>query len=231
MKRVFIFICIAVMIVAMSSCRSKGGKGIFTPTSSGRPYEVMVVVTPEVWSHPSGKALAEVLRSNVPGLPQPESSFRVSHVAPVDMDATLKLFRNIIIVDIQDIYSRPKLKATQDIYASPQTIMTIQSPDEATFEKFVTNNKQVIVDFFTKNEINRQIRNLREDYNKIISEDIQAKFGCNIYMPVELQGNAAKKRKDFYWASTNRAVADMNFIMYTYPYRSKKNIYIRFFCT
>lgn len=145
------------------------------------------------------------------------------------MDATLKLFRNIVIVDIQDIYSKAKLKAGNDVYAAPQTIMTIQAPTEAELETCVTRNKQVILDYFIKNEMNRRIATLREEHNKIISEDIQAQFGCNINMPLELQGKAAKKGKDFYWASTNRAVADLNFVMYTYPYRSKKTFTLDFF--
>lgn len=229
MKRLLIFICLATVIFAMTSCSSKGGKGLFTPTSSGRPYEVLVVVNPGVWDRPSGRALHDVLSANVPGLPQPESSFRISHVAPKDMDATLKLFRNIVVVDIQDIYSKAKLKAGNDVYATPQTIMTIQAPTEDALKTCVTKNKQVILDYFTKNEMNRRIATLREDYSKIISEDIQAKFGCNINMPLELQGKAAKKGKDFYWASTNRAVADLNFVMYTYPYRSKKTFTLDFF--
>ena len=36
-------------------------------------------------------------------------------------------------------------------------ILTIQAPNEEEFEKFVEENKQTIVDFFTRAEMNRQI--------------------------------------------------------------------------
>lgn len=59
---------------------------------------------------PAGRALFDVLDTNVPGLPQAERSFRISNVDPQHFDRVLKIFRNIIIVDIQDIYTQPKLK-------------------------------------------------------------------------------------------------------------------------
>ena len=43
----------------------------------------------------------------------------------------------------------------KNVYAAPQSILTIQAPDEASFEKFVEENRQVIVDFFTRAEMNR----------------------------------------------------------------------------
>ena len=42
------------------------------PTSSGRPYEVLVVVDDQLWQRPAGRALFDVLDTDVPGLPQPE---------------------------------------------------------------------------------------------------------------------------------------------------------------
>lgn len=96
---------------------------------------------------PAGRALFDVLDTNVPGLPQAERSFRISNVDPQHFDRVLKIFRNIIIVDIQDIYTQPKLKFSRDVYASPQMIMTIQAPNEDEFEEFVAKNSKVIIDF------------------------------------------------------------------------------------
>ena len=57
-----------------------GKKGVFTPTSSGRAYEVLVVVEPGLWERPAGRALFDVLDSDVPGLPQSERSFRIMYL-------------------------------------------------------------------------------------------------------------------------------------------------------
>lgn len=220
MKRIaFYFTLMLMAMFVLPSCK-KGGKSLFTPTSSGNPYEMLVVMDKDMWENrPAGRALFEVLDTDVPGLPQPERSFRISQIGPSHFDRVMRIFRNIIVADIQPIYTQPKLKYTRDAYASPQMIMTIQAPDEESFAEYVAHNKQVILDFFTKSEMNRQIASLKKKHNDLISTKVGSLFGCDVWIPVDLQNY--KVGKDFLWASTNRATADMNFVMYSYPYTDK----------
>lgn len=215
MKRFMLYLSVMLMVLAFASC-SKGKKSVFTPTSSGRPYEILVVVDPGVWERPAGRALFDVLDTDVPGLPQAERSFRISYTAPRNYDQVLKLFRNIIIVDIQDIYTQPKFKYAQNVYAAPQTILTIQAPNEKSFEEFVEKNKQTIIDFFTKTELNRQINILKDKHSDYISTKVGSMFDSDIWLPAELANS--KEGEDFFWASTNTPTADMNFVIYSYPY-------------
>ena len=218
MKRIAFYLSLVLVVLVLASCK-KGQKNLFTPTSSGRPYEVLVVVNKPVWDRPAGRALFDVLDTNVPGLPQAERSFRIPNVDTQHFDRVLKIFRNIIIVDIQDIYTQPKLKFSRDVYASPQMIMTIQAPNEDEFEEFVAKNSKVIIDFFVKAEMNRQITLLKQKHSDVISTKVGSIFDCDIWVPIELANY--KEGKDFLWASTNRATADMNFVMYSYPYTDK----------
>ena len=122
---------------------------MFTPTSSGRPYEVLVVMDKNTWEAPTGRALYNVLDTDVPGLPQSERSFRISQIPLDRLQRSFKIFRNIIIADIQPgYYTQPKLKFTRNAYASPQMILTIQAPNEESFAEFVEKNGQTIIDFF-----------------------------------------------------------------------------------
>jgi len=218
MKRMLFYWSCALLMVVLASCK-KDGKGLFTPNSSGRPYEVLAVIDKDMWERPAGRALFDVLDTDVPGLPQAERSFRISNTDPQHFDRILKIFRNIIVADVQDIYTQPKIKFTRDLFASPQMIMTIQAPDEKSFEEFVTRNKQVIIDFFVKAEMNRQIAALKKKHSDLVSTKVGSMFDCDIWVPTEL--DSYKQGKDFLWASTNRATADMNFVMYSYPYTDK----------
>ena len=152
MKKYFSYLSIALVTFVFASCGLKGNH-----TSSGRAYELLVVVDHGVWDRAAGRALHDALDSDMPGLPQSEPSFRIMYTSPKDYDSTLKLIRNIIIVDIQDIYTKASFKYAKDVYANPQMILTIQAPNEEEFEKFVEENKKTIVDFFTRAEMNRQI--------------------------------------------------------------------------
>ena len=214
----------ALMALVLFSCEGngkKGGKSLFTPVSSGRPYEMLVVIDKGMWERPAGRALFNVLDSDVPGLPQPERSFRISQIIPSKFDRGFRIFRNIIDVDIQPIYTQPKLKYSRDSYSSPQMIMTIQAPDEQSFEDFVTKNRQVIVDFFTKAEMNRQINVLKEKYSPVVAAKVGSIFGCDVRIPAEL--DRYKEGKDFLWASSdnNSTNTSLNFVIYSYPYADK----------
>ena len=218
MKKYLFFLGMALVALIFSSCNGK--KGVFTPTSSGRAYEILVVVDHALWERPAGRALYDVLDTDVPGLPQSERSFRIMYTSPKDYDSTLKLIRNIIIVDVRDIYTKPAFKYAKDVYAAPQLILTIQAPNEQEFEKFVEENKQQIIDFFTRAEMNRQIAQLQHKHNDYISTKVGSKFDCDIWLPAELA--SSKEGKDFFWASSNTASGLVNICMYSYPYEGPR---------
>ena len=60
MKRIAFYLSLVLVVLVLASCK-KGQKNLFTPTSSGRPYEVLVVVNKPVWDRPAGRALFNVL--------------------------------------------------------------------------------------------------------------------------------------------------------------------------
>ena len=218
MKKHLFYLSMALVLTLFSACSGK--KGVFTPTSSGRAYEILVVVDPGVWERPAGRALFDVLDSDVPGLPQSERSFRIMYTSPANYDATLKLIRNIIIVEInKDLYTQPKFKYAKDVYAAPQSILTIQAPDEASFAKFVEENKQVIIDFFTHAEMNRQISALKDKHSNYVFTKVKSMFDSDVWVPGELV--STKEGKDFFWAGTNAATGDQNFVIYSYPNTDK----------
>lgn len=216
MKRLVFLLSMFCVTLIMVSCKSDG-KSMLTPASSGRPYEVLVVAEDNCWMS-KDSSLYHVLDTDVPCLPQSERSFRISRVRPAYYDKSMRLFRNIILVDInQSKYTQTKFKFARDVYSSPQMIMTIQSPSQTDFDEYVARNGQVIIDFFTRAEMNREVAQLEKKHNKTISAKVGSMFDCDIWMPIEM--DSYKSGENFFWASTN--LNDMNFVMYSYPYRDK----------
>ena len=223
MKRIAFYFSFVMLAVVLASCRNNG-KSIITPVSSGRPYEVLVVADDNCWMSPDS-ALYHVLDTDVPGLPQAERSFRISRVRPAHFDRVMRIFRNIIIADIQDIYTQTKFKYTRDAYASPQMIMTIQSPSADDALEYITKNSQVIIDFFTSAEMNRELQDLKEEknHNKNFLDSVKKKFGCEILITKNIR--SIKSGKDFLWASdiSNNNSSIQNYVIYSYPYTSVDN--------
>ena len=208
--------------------KSKKKKGLLTPNATGLPYEMLVVMDDEQWERPLGRAVFNVLDSDVPGLPQSERSFRISRVAPSAFNSnTFRIMRNIIKVDIQDIYSQPKFKFARNVYSHPQMIMTLQAPDEASLAEYINANQQSIIDFFTKAEMNREIENLREKHNPEVSRLAREILDVDVWVPWEV--NRFKKGKDFFWASTNVGKKDMSIVLYAYPYTDKNTFTLEYF--
>ena len=86
MKKYSFILCIALVAFVVASCGLKGNH-----TSSGRAYELLVVVDHGVWDRAAGRALHDALDADMPGLPQSEPSFRIMYTSPKDYDSTLKL--------------------------------------------------------------------------------------------------------------------------------------------
>ena len=207
---------------------SQKKKNLLMPNASGLPYEMLVVMDDAQWDRPLGRAVFNVLDSDVPGLPQSERSFRISRVEPDGFNSNMfKIMRNVIKVDIQNIYTQPKFKFARNVYSYPQMIMTLQAPDEESLTEYINNNQQSIIDFFTKAEMNREIENLRERHNPEVSRLAEEILGVDIWVPWGL--NKFKKGKDFLWASTNVGKKDMNLVLYSYPYTDKNTFTLDYF--
>ena len=207
---------------------SKKKKPLLMPNATGLPYEMLVVMDDEQWERPLGRAVFNVLDTDVPGLPQSERSFRISRVDPSAFNSNMfRIMRNVIKVDIQDIYSQPKFKFARNVYSYPQMVMTLQAPDEASLAEYINANQQSIIDFFTKAEMNREIDNLREKHNPEVSRLAREILDVDVWVPWEV--NRFKKGKDFLWASTNIGKKDMSIVLYSYPYTDNNTFTLEYF--
>ena len=203
-------------------------KSFMMPNASGLPYEMLVVMPDDQWERPLGRAVYNVLDTDVPGLPQSERSFRISRVDPSAFNSNMfRIMRNVIKVDIQKIYTQPKFKFARNVHSYPQMVMTLQAPDEASLTAYVEKNAQSILDFFTKAEMNREIELLREKHNPEVSRLAGEILDVDVWVPWEV--NKFKKGKDFLWASTNTGKKDMNIVLYSYPYTDTNTFTLEYF--
>jgi len=214
MKRKVIYLLMFIMLALFTAC--KDGK-LLAPVASGRPYEVLVVMDTKFWENPNGRALFNVLDTDIPGLPQPERSFHISQTSPKDFNRTLNLFRNIIIVDVNPkMYTKVRMKFSRNVYAMEQIILHINAPSEEAFAEHVREHSQDIIDFFTKTEMNRLCVNLQEKHSAVTEQLAKEMFDCEFFAPEEIKNY--KKGENFFWTSNNTASGMVNICMYSYNY-------------
>ena len=242
MKKVFLFLLSIVLIVSCGETTDKTGTSIgklgkdvksaldIKRYSMGSAFEVLLVCEDEVWESTAGMALKQALDTPVPGLPQQEASFKVTRRNYDNFGSTEQAFRNIILVDINNSYSKCEFRFERNVYAEPQIVMAIYAPDKRSFGEYVNKNAQVIVDFFNEKEREYQINELGKKYNKEIMSLILQKFGCTIMIPSNINGR--KSGRDFVWISDYNnpsKVEIMNFAVYSYPYTSYDNFSKEYF--
>lgn len=219
----FVITTIMVVLVAMSSCSGNGKKSrksILVPTSSGNPYEVMVVAEDSVWEGYAGLALRDVLNKPMQGLPQDESTFHTSHIKYDHYDRITNIFRNIVLLKVNDEFTQPKLKMVRDEHSSPQLIMTLQGPDQVSLSTYITEHTNQIIRYFSSEEINRAARDLVDEHNIKFAQKVKEMFDCELCIPIDI--NKMKVGEDFIWASNDALTGIQNIVIYSYPYVSEK---------
>ena len=209
-----------------------GKKSVLTPTSAGSPYEILLVAAEDDFHNGVVDSLYAVLTDDVAGIAQSEPCFKVSRITQNNLSKTLRLCRNIIIVKIDPVmYSTCKFKYSRNVYAAPQIVATIQAPDARRCKHFIENNRDMIMDFFTKAEINRQADLLREDHQPHVQQTAKKLFDCDIWAPTEL--TKVKTGRNFLWARCEKIVRnveqDINLVIYSYPYRDPKTFTEEYF--
>lgn len=205
-QRFYTFMATMFVALLLVSCN------LMSPASSGRPFEVLVVANTETQQ----KAIDNALETYVEGLPQPELSFRLMHTNMQGYDSTMKLVRNIVIADVQDIYTTTKVKVAKNTYANHQIILTIQSPSDSELATYVAKNSDKLVEYINKAEIDRQVAVLKKDHSQVALHLTDSLFGCKVLLPKDFI--STKKAKDFLWIGTKSTSSERFFIMYSYPY-------------
>lgn len=210
------------LLCCLSFVGCRNGSVSILPTSTGMPSEVLVVYDDKTKASEAGKALIDVLLSDVAGLPQEEPNFNVSSVSPSQFDNLLKPVRNILIIEVSDIYSATKMTYSRNLWADSQMVMYIKSPSHESLLEYVTNNQQTIIDFFVNAEINRFIKLQSKKYNKAAKDSLMTQLGIGVNIPGELK--TMKQGENFFWISNNQYRSRLDFVAYTVPYTSANQL-------
>lgn len=223
--RIQIFISILLILSACAGEKHPNGQrrtkaSLLTPTSSGNPYEVMVVADDSVYTGYAGKALKTILDRPLLGLPQAEEQFHKSHITQKNFNKITNIFRNIVRINISREYTKAKMKVERDVHSTPQLIITIQGPNQVMVSQFITEHTRDITSLITSQEINTAANTLYYEHNVKFAKKVKDLFDCEFYIPVDI--NKMKIGKNFIWASDDGLSVIQNICIYSLPYVSEK---------
>ncbi len=214
MKTKLSFFLFSVLLLA--SC----GKGSYTlPTVTGTKYEVLVVMNKDEWKAPAGRSLVALLDQDMQCLPQPEPVMNISRCDLKDFTDLLKPSRNILLTEISDKYTSPKIIYTTNKWAEPQSVVRVVAPNDSSFVSTIHKYGNNILNYFLKTERDRQIAFNKDYVNKQVQEEIEKLYGIQIDITQGI--NKVTKKKDFYWITNDNPGVRQDIVIYTYPYTDK----------
>ena len=217
MKQFPLFIFFLITVFVMSSCEGK--KKSYTKHSSGKTAEMIISTNGELtWNGVVGDSIRSFFNRDFTILPQPEPLFEFVHI-PIQKLKGNKMFKshhNILIVEIDEKYSKAAIDAQKDLWASPQRVIQITAPDASSFIDFFDKKKEVILSILMDSEYERLI----QTYHAFKDHSVQQAVKDNFKFKLEIPGGyyVAKKQAGFMWIRKETQHNSQGIIIYTYDF-------------
>lgn len=215
MKRYIILLALLPSLVLLTGSCAKEKQKQLLPGISGKAGEVEIVSTKALWESEVGGAIRTVLQAEYPYTPQKESKYRIYNVPPEGFVNVFRFHRNILYVHIADTCTQ-KLTINKNVWAEPQTMITVFAPDEASAAELILAKNEKICETFEDAERERVIINAKAFPNEGLSSLVRNQFGGSPWFP---SSYSMKKRTDnFVWISYETTYTTQGIFIYRFPY-------------
>jgi len=206
----------AASFIFLTACQSGGG-GV-SKNITGRAGEIVVVVNEDVWEGNVGSIVRNSLAQEHVALPQDEPLF---DLIPVPRDAFTNVFRttrNILQVRISSNIDSVGVAFQENIWASPQAVVTIQAKNEQEFNDLYQKSNNKIISFFLKAERDRLFSNYSKYHESGIYNVLNENFGVTMNVAPGFQ--IAEQKDDFIWLRYETPEVAQGIILFSYPFVS-----------
>ena len=210
MKRLTILAALATMIFA--GCNNVREKVL--PQISGKAGEVVIVIEDQVWKS-TADTIENILKADVPGLPQEEPMFDVVRIPNSAFSEIFQRHRNIISCRIASD-STANIKVAHDLWATPQTVIQIVAPSAQAFEQLFSDNREKIVGLLLKAEQDRIIKNYSTFPERQVMNKLAKATGVTMTIPKGYTFDM--DTNNFVWISHETPEISQGLFVYYYDY-------------
>lgn len=182
MKRTILSLIALVVVILSVGCTVKPSAP--SRTSIGAPYEAFVICDDNSWNEGMDSVVYRSLGARVLGLPRPESYFYVvDHRDQNQLSDIDRKYANILSININPSYAEPQLMVADNVYARPQTIVTVNAASAADAKEYIANHGAEICGLFEMGERNRQLANSRRSSTPKLMEALKNHIGIEMHIP------------------------------------------------
>ncbi|MFA5325788.1 MAG: DUF4837 family protein [Bacteroidales bacterium] len=225
MKKNIVFITFLIGILLFTSCSDKNKRKVILPSISGKAGEIAVIATKGQWETEPGTTIRSILATDCPYLPQREPLYTLFNVPQNAFTKIFQVHRNILFINIKDDNNKAKITVRKNIWAEPQTVITITAPNSESASVFIENNKETILNVFEQAERDRIIKNSKTFEEYPLRKSVTATIGGSPYFP---KGYSMKKNTpNFIWISNETSYINQGIFIYIYPYTSPEQLTLK----
>lgn len=214
------------IVVAAVAALTVGCKAFHTvgagSTSTGRPYEVIVICAQPQWQSELGDTLQAILRQPVAELPKFEPMFDVMRILPNNFKSLVERHRNVVNVLVREDIDKPSISVQYDVTAKPQVFVTVKGPDNRSTAEYVAQNQDNLLYVLEKAERDRSVSYARRYFSPQLQELIGKAFGVQMYVPDNFK--LRTESDDMVWISQEFPTASQGFFIYKYPYTGPEDL-------
>ena len=172
-KKNFIF-----LVVILNSC--SGNDKLTLVESSGRINHILIVIKNSDWKGDVGDALRDIITTPLVGLPQEEYQFSINQISPQTFNSLFKRNRNIMFVGYDSIAN---FYSNSNIYAAPQTTLTILGKNKEDLIKNINSHKNDLISTFKNNDLKVYQKKITSEHHNLKEIETFNKLGFTLKLP------------------------------------------------
>jgi hypothetical protein len=205
-------------IILLTSC-SDTKPELTLVNSTGKINHLLVVIKNTQWQGEVGDEIRKILGSPVLGLPQPETQFNVTQVAPEYFGSMFKTSRSVLYITIGD---KNQFSIQNDMYSKPQRIIQIVGKDNISIAQLLQKHQNELITVFKNNDL--------YSTQKMLNKDLWDKEKLKTLKSLGIQLNIPKKYRmvddngAFLWMRNPISSGSMNIIVYSVPILSDDDL-------
>lgn len=205
-----------VIVSFLVSCASGEDKKTLKQ-ANGRINSMLIVMKNSEWQGEIGDKLRGIIAEPVLGLPQPEAQFEVAQVPPENFGSMFKATRSVLNIGIGDENS---FIVEENVYASPQRIVTITGKSEEDLLAEIDENGQKIISVFKEADIKSIQQNISKKFWDPTKIKTFQEKGYSLRIPKTY--SKVEDNGDFLWYRYHlNGGNSMELISYTIPITSE----------
>jgi hypothetical protein len=215
MRRISLFL-ILVFLFASCNTRQENSQRILK-ASNGSVNYMLIIMKNSDWQGVLGDELRKFLAEPVLGLPQPEAQFDVSQAPPESFGSMFRSTRSVLMVGLGDTDT---VSVAHDVYAAPQTIVTVTGTSEEAIAELIKSRGNSILKTFKDADIKTLQKELLKEYHPFDSIKTFAEKGYTMKIPKSYR--LVEDDGDFIWYRYHlHGGNSMELISYTLPIESE----------